>query len=112
MLAYNLNCWLMLFHREEQAKIAELKHTALAIARLRFLFLAAKIWRHAGRVGASYSDHYTEGGLFHRLLERLASIAPGWAALHPVHPTAPRSCAAHENLSSPSQESPTTQREV
>src|ERR1039457_4711055 len=29
-----------------------------ATARLRFLFLAAKIWRHAGRVGVSYSDHY------------------------------------------------------
>ncbi len=25
-------------------------HTTLATARLRFLFLAAKIWRHAGRV--------------------------------------------------------------
>ena len=50
MLAYNLNCWLMLFHREEEAQVATLKHTTLATARLRFLFLAAKIWRHAGRV--------------------------------------------------------------
>ena len=41
MLAYNLNCWLLLFQREETAKAAELKHTTLAIARLRFLFLAA-----------------------------------------------------------------------
>ena len=48
MLAYNLNCWLMLFNREEGAKVATLKHTTLATARLRFLFLAAKIWRHAG----------------------------------------------------------------
>jgi hypothetical protein len=38
MLAYNLNCWLVLFQREETAKVAELKHTTLAIARLRFLF--------------------------------------------------------------------------
>ena len=91
MLAYNLNCWLMLFHREEQAKVAELKHTTLAIARLRFLFLAAKIWRHAGRVGVSYSDHYTERGLFQRLMERLRSIAPGETTFHPVLATALRS---------------------
>ena len=59
MLAYNLNCWLMLFNREEEARVEALKHTTLATARLRFLFLAANIWRHAGRVGVSYSDHWT-----------------------------------------------------
>ena len=75
MLAYNLNCWLMLFNREENAKVEALKHTTLATARLRFLFLAAKIWRHAGRVGVSYSDHYEEKGIFCRLLERLRAIA-------------------------------------
>ena len=64
MLAYNLNCWLMLFNREEEANVARLGHTTLATARLRFLFLAAKIWRHAGRVGVSYSDHYQEKGIF------------------------------------------------
>ena len=47
MLAYNLNCWLMLFNREPQADATELRHTTLATARLRFLFVAAKIWRHA-----------------------------------------------------------------
>jgi hypothetical protein len=71
MLACNLNCWLLLFQPEETAKVAELKHTTLAIARLRFLFLAAKIWRHAGRVGISYSDQYAERGLFQRLMDRL-----------------------------------------
>jgi len=91
MLAYNLNCWLMLFQREEQAQVAELKHTTLAIARLRFLFLAAKIWRHAGRVGVSYSDHYAERGLFQRLMERLRSIAPGETNFRPVLATALRS---------------------
>ena len=50
MLAYNLNCWLMLFNREEHAKTEDLHHTTLATARLRFLFLAAKIVRHAGTV--------------------------------------------------------------
>ena len=75
MLAYNLNCWLMLFNREEEAKVETLKHTTLATARLRFLFLAAKIWRHAGRVGVSYSDHYAEQGIFRRLMDRLRAIA-------------------------------------
>ncbi len=57
MLAYNLNCWLMLFNREPQADAAELRHTTLATSRLRFLFVAAKIWRHAGRTGVSFGDH-------------------------------------------------------
>jgi Transposase DDE domain group 1 len=84
MLAYNLNCWLLLFQREETAKVAELKHTTLAIARLRFLFLAAKIWRHAGRVGVSYSDQYAERGLFQRLLGRLRNIVPAQSDFKPV----------------------------
>lgn len=84
MLAYNLNCWLMLFNREEDAKVATLHHTTLATARLRFLFLAAKIWRHAGRVGVSYSDHYEEKGIFRRLLDRLRAIAPDGQRFGPV----------------------------
>jgi Transposase DDE domain group 1 len=75
MLAYNLNCWLMLFQREEKTKVGDLQHTTLAVARLRFLFLAAKIWRHAGRVGISYSDQYAKRGLFQRLMDRLRRIA-------------------------------------
>jgi hypothetical protein len=79
MLAYNLNCWLMLFNREPQADATELRHTTLATARLRFLFIAAKIWRHAGRTGVSYSDHYEEQALFGRLLDRLRRIGPDHA---------------------------------
>jgi len=90
MLAYNLNCWLLLFNREERATAEQLKHTTLATARLRFLFLAAKIWRHAGRVGVSYSDQYPERGLFQRLMERLRSIAPGKRGFPPVLATALR----------------------
>jgi hypothetical protein len=84
MLAYNLNCWLMLFHREPLADATQLRHTTLATSRLRFLFVAAKIWRHAGRTGVSYSDHYEEKGVFERLMERLRRIAPraqGYAAV-------------------------------
>lgn len=84
MLAYNLNCWLMLFNREEEAKVAALGHTTLATTRLKFLFLAAKIWRHAGRVGVSYSDHYPEQGLIERLMNRLRAIAATKNGFTPV----------------------------
>jgi hypothetical protein len=84
MLAYNLNCWLMLFNREPQVVAIELKHTTLATSRLRFLFVAAKIWRHAGCTGVSYSDHYEEKGVFERLMDRLRRIAPGAAGYAPV----------------------------
>lgn len=77
MLAYNLNCWLKLFSREEEDKVATLQHTTLATTRLRFLFVAAKIWKHAGRVGVSYSDHYEEKGVFQRLMDRLRATAVG-----------------------------------
>jgi hypothetical protein len=84
MLAYNLNCWLMLFNREPQADATELKHTRLATSRLRFLFVAAKIWRHAGRTGVSYGDHYEEEGVFQRLMDRLRRIAPRAQGYAPV----------------------------
>jgi Transposase DDE domain group 1 len=90
MLAYNLNCWLMLFNREEEAQGGALKHTTLATARLRFLFLAAKIWRHAGRVGVSYSDHYAEQGIFRRLMDRLRAITCERERFQPVLATALR----------------------
>src|SRR5260370_509308 len=70
MLAYNLNCWLMLFNREEQGKAEDLQHTTLATSRLRFLFMAGKIWRHASRIGHSYRDHDAEAGMFVCPMER------------------------------------------
>lgn len=84
MLAYNLNCWLALFNREEGVTTEDLKHTTLATARLRFLFVAAKIWRHAGRVGISYSDQYAERGLFQRLMDRLRGVAADPTGFLPV----------------------------
>ena len=84
MLAYNLNCWLMLFNREPQADATQMRHTTLATSRLRFLFVAAKIWRHAGRTGVSYSDHYEEKGVFERLMDRLRRIAPRAQGYAPV----------------------------
>jgi DDE family transposase len=90
MLAYNLNCWLMLFNREEQAKTEDLHHMTLATARLRFLFLAAKIVRHAGTVLVRYSDHYAEQGTMSRLMDRLRSIVPNGNRFSPVLATALR----------------------
>jgi hypothetical protein len=84
MLAYNLNCWLMLFNREPQTDATALRHTTLATTRLRFLFVAAKIWRHAGRTGVSYSDHYEEKSVFERLMDRLRRIAPRGPGFAPV----------------------------
>jgi hypothetical protein len=87
MLAYNLNCWLQLFNRDESAVVETMRHTTLATARLRFLFLAAKIWRHAGRVGVSYSDHYQDKEIFQRLMGRLRGIGGGAGTIAPVIPT-------------------------
>ena len=90
MLAYNLNCWLLLFNREKTADAAAMKHVQLSTTRLRFLFLAAKIWCHAGRIGVSYSDHYEEKGIFQRLMDRLRLITEGANGFAPVVPTALR----------------------
>ena len=74
MVAYNLNCWLMLLQRDEGTEVATLHHTTLATARLKFLFVAAKIWRHAGRTGISYSVDYPEQAIFQRLMDRLRRV--------------------------------------
>lgn len=65
----------MLFNRKPQDDVATLKHTTLATSRLRFLFIAAKIWSHAGRTGIHYGDHYEEKGMFQQLMYRLRRIA-------------------------------------
>jgi hypothetical protein len=88
MLAYNLNAWLMLFNREATETTESLKHTTLATARLRFLFIAGKIWRHSGRTGISFSDHYEEKCVFKRLMERLRAIKPSGDSFAPVLETA------------------------
>jgi hypothetical protein len=90
MLAYNLNCWLMLFHRDERVQAADLHHITIATARLRFLFLAAKIVRHAGSVLVRYSDHYAEKGSMGRLMDRLRAIASQGGRFGPVLATALR----------------------
>jgi hypothetical protein len=56
-------------------RVEDLRHTTLATARLRFLFLAAKIVHHAGPVIVRYSDHYPEQGTYGRLMDRLRAVA-------------------------------------
>jgi hypothetical protein len=68
-------CWLMLFTREEKAQVETRQPTTLATTRLKFLFLAARIWRHAGRVGVSSGDHYADKSLFQRLMNRLQAVS-------------------------------------
>ncbi len=76
--------------REETEDAATMKHTQLSTARLRFLFLAAKIYRHAGRVRVRYSDHYQEQGIYQRLMDRLREIHGGENGFGPVVPVALR----------------------
>jgi Transposase DDE domain group 1 len=84
VLAYDLNCCLRLFHREENTTAEDIKHTSLATARLRFPFVAARIWRHAGRVGVSYSDHYQEKDVFQQPMERLRRVVRGSDGFAPI----------------------------
>jgi hypothetical protein len=77
MMAYNLNCWLALFQRPENTPVTALRHTTLGTARLRFLFVAARIWRHAGRVGVSYSDQCPDKSALLSLMAKLRRIPTG-----------------------------------
>jgi hypothetical protein len=87
MLAYNLNCWMLLFNRDPKTDATKLRHTTMVIARLRFLFIAAKLWRHSGYSGVHYSDQYQEQGLFNQLMSRLRAIKTQGTGFAPVmHP--------------------------
>jgi hypothetical protein len=46
--------------------------------------IAARIWRHSGRIGIGCSDHYEEKGVFQRLMDRLRRITPRDAMFVPV----------------------------
>jgi hypothetical protein len=67
---------------QDGAKLADL---AIGVLRKKHdLFVAAKIWRHAGRTGVSYSDQYEEKGVFERLMDRLRRIVPRGQGYSPV----------------------------
>jgi hypothetical protein len=88
MLAYNLNCWLMLFNREEGTRSETLRphnvgHSTAALPVFGREDLASR-----GRVGISYSDHYEEKNLLQRLMDRVRAIAAGGDGFLPVLKTA------------------------
>ena len=84
MLAYNLNCWLLLMQRSEEETVETMKHTTIATARMRYLYIPAKLWRHAGRTGVSFSGQYQEQGVMNRLMSRLRAIAAPRVGIGPV----------------------------
>ena len=84
MLAYNLNCWLLLMQRGEEETVETLKHTTMETARFRFLFIAAKLRSHSGRTEISFSDQYPEQERMNRLMSRLRSIARSGVGIVPV----------------------------
>jgi len=74
MIAYNLNCWLESFEREESVTVPELRHRTVATNRLRLLYLAARITRHGGRTEIHFGSRYQERDRFDQLLVRLLPI--------------------------------------
>jgi hypothetical protein len=58
MLAYDLNCWLQLFYRDENTTVEAMKHTTLATARLRFLSChSVRTPPAAALLSRNYDDH-------------------------------------------------------
>ncbi len=91
MLAYDLNCWLMLFNREEKAACRRPEAHDLGDLPLALPVSGGQDLATRGRVGVSYSDHYPEQGIFQRLMERLRAIAVGEKGYVPVLAVALRS---------------------
>ena len=82
LIAYNLNCWLALFEREESLTVPELTHRTVATNRLRLLYLAARITRHGGQTEIHFGAQYQERNRFDQLMARLRAIErslPGFA---------------------------------
>jgi hypothetical protein len=90
MLAYNLNCWLLLHsgRRGEGGgdETYHVGHDALALS-----VSGGQVLDARGRVGISYSDQYPERGLFQRLMDRLRAIVPRPGGFSPVLATELRS---------------------
>ena len=84
MIAYNLNCWLALFEREESLTVPELTHRTIATTRLRMLYLAARITRHGGQTEIHFGSQYQERDRFDQLMARLRSIKRNMDGFLPV----------------------------
>ncbi len=84
MIAYNLNCWLELFEREESVTVPEMRHRTVATTRLRLLYLAARITRHGGQTEIHFGAQYQERDRFDQLMARLRSIERKMDGFMPV----------------------------
>jgi hypothetical protein len=83
-IAYNLNCWLKLFEREESVTVPELRHRTVATNRLRLLYLAARITRHGGRTEIHCGSQYQGRNRFDQWMVRLRSIEGNSHGFGPV----------------------------
>jgi hypothetical protein len=90
MIAYNSNCWLELFEREESVPVPELRHRTVATNRLRLLYLADRITRHGGRTEIHFGSQYEERDRFDQWMVRLRSIEGNSNGFVPVVDTPPR----------------------
>ena len=78
--------------RGEEETLETMKHATMATARMRFLFVAAKLmrfqllrhWSHSGRTGIGYSGQYREQGVMNRQMSRLRAITTPRAGIGPV----------------------------
>ena len=84
MLAYNLNCWLMLFNREPQADVQRAETHDAGDGAAAVSVPGGQDLAPRRPTGVSYSDHYEEKGLFHRLMSRLRNVAPRPSGFKPV----------------------------
>ena len=84
MLAYNLNCWLQLFNREEGVQSGGYATHDSGDGAVAVFIRGGQDWRHAGSSLVRYSDHYAEKGSLARLMDRLRSIAPKGGRFGPV----------------------------
>jgi hypothetical protein len=75
MIAYNLNCWLELFEREESVTVPELRHRTVATTRLRLLYSAARITRHGGQTEIHFGSQYQERDRLDRLIRPVDGAA-------------------------------------
>jgi len=57
-----------------QCVLAMIRGLGIGLARMTCRFVAATIWRHAGRVGVSDSAGYAEHAVLPRLMDRLRSM--------------------------------------
>jgi hypothetical protein len=83
MLAYNFNRWLTLFALEENEKY---QRTMLSTARLKYLFIGAKITFTSNRTEVHYGEDYPHKEKFNWLMEKLRKVKVVGGRVIPLYP--------------------------